>query len=199
MGEAGESPYTEIEGETEVRAVRGMSLVDWLQEPQFYQIAGVYMATRLFVNLSQAYLPLYLLVSLQLSSQFVAIIPLVLYSAGFLASRAMKPLNRVLGRKISFVLGAGLGLAACTWVYLAPGSQYGEHEELGGAEAWYRQFGIFLVAGLLGTAGSALLITSLSLTAELIGPNTESSGFVYGAMSFTDKAKLNITQSHHWQ
>ena len=40
---------------------------------------------------------------------------------------------------------------------------------------------------MFGTAGSAVLITSLSLTAELIGNNTETSAFVYGAMSFTDK------------
>ena len=37
-----------------------MRIRDWFKEPQFYLIAGVYMSTRLFVNLSQAYLPLYL-------------------------------------------------------------------------------------------------------------------------------------------
>lgn len=44
-----------------------------------------------------------------------------------------------------------------------------------------------IAAAMFGAASSAVLITSLSLTAELIGPNTESSAFVYGAMSFTDK------------
>ena len=33
---------------------------DWFLEPQFYQIAGVYMCSRLYVNLSQVYIPLYL-------------------------------------------------------------------------------------------------------------------------------------------
>lgn len=32
-----------------------------------------------------------------------------------------------------------------------------------------------------------MLVTSLGLTADLIGENTESGAFVYGAMSFTDK------------
>ena len=56
-----ESAYQEINGELSVRDfVQPMSIRDWFKEPQFYLIAGVYMSTRLFVNLSQAYLPLYL-------------------------------------------------------------------------------------------------------------------------------------------
>ena len=37
-----------------------------------------------------------------------------------------------------------------------------------------------------------MLITSLSLTAELISSNVESSAFVYGAMSFTDKVSNGL-------
>ena len=37
----------------------------WFKEYQLYQVATVYMATRLFVNLSQAYVPLFLQVTLQ--------------------------------------------------------------------------------------------------------------------------------------
>ena len=46
-------------------------------------------------------------------------------------------------------------------------------------DEFFRHRGIFLAAVLFGAAGSAVLITSLSLTAELIGNNTESSAFVY--------------------
>ena len=38
-----------------------------------------------------------------------------------------------------------------------------------------------------GVSGSILLVTSLGLTADLIGPDTSSGAFVYGAMSFSDK------------
>ena len=37
-----------------------------------------------------------------------------------------------------------------------------------------------------------MLITTLSLTAELISSNVESSAFVYGAMSFTDKVSNGL-------
>jgi hypothetical protein len=32
----------------------------WFTEPQFYIVALLYMSTRLFVNLSQAYMPLFI-------------------------------------------------------------------------------------------------------------------------------------------
>ena len=46
---------------------------------------------------------------------------------------------------------------------------------------------IFIIAVLIGSGGAGILITSLSLTAQLIGKNTECSAFVYGAISFVDK------------
>ena len=47
--------------------------------------------------------------------------------------------------------------------------------------------GIFVIAALVGAGGSAMLICSLSIIAELVGDNAESGAFVYGLMSFTDK------------
>ena len=77
-----------------------------------------------------------------------------------------------------------LGLSACLWVY------YGADEHA--KDDFFRQYGIFFAAVLFGAAGSAVLITSLSLTAEPISSNVESSAFVYGAMSFTDKVSNGL-------
>ena len=47
--------------------------------------------------------------------------------------------------------------------------------------------------GLFNGAGTAaILIASLSLTAQLIGKNTSTAAFVYGAMSLTDKIANGI-------
>ena len=105
-----------------------------------------------------------------------------MYCSSFVFSRVMKSLNREAGRKISFLLGAVVGLSASIWVY------YGE-DETGSMEDFFRTYGIFFPAILFGAAGSTILITSLSLTAELISNNTETSAFIYGAMSFTDKVR----------
>ena len=57
--------------------VQPMGVRDWFCEPQFYQVAGFYMSTRLFVHLSQSYLPLYLQKTLKMKSTYGAIIPFV--------------------------------------------------------------------------------------------------------------------------
>lgn len=45
---------------------------------------------------------------------------------------------------------------------------------------------------LLGAGGSVVLVTSLGITADLIGDKTSSGAFVYGVMSFTDKLANGI-------
>lgn len=151
-----------------------MAMKDWFKEPQFYQIAVLYMSTRLFCNLTQAYIPIYLQDSLHLPAQSVAYIPLVMYLSGFLTAVAMKPVNKCLGRKVTYIIGALIGISGCLWIWFGSGPLY-------------IHYLLYIVAALIGSGGSIMLITSLSLTADLIGPNVESGSFVYGAMSFTDK------------
>lgn len=144
---------------------------DWLLEPSFYQVAVLYMATRLIVNLSQTYIAMYLTNSLLLPKKYIATIPLVMYISGFLSSFLMKPVNKWIGRNLTYFVGILVILAFASWVSLS--------REMG-AE-------IYGVAVLLGAGSATILVTSLSMTADLIGTNTHSSAFVYGAMSFTDK------------
>jgi len=164
--------------------VKPMSIINWLLEPQLYLVAGVYMCTRLFVNLTQSYIPLYLQDSLDVAknsygSQMVAIVPMVMFCSGFVLSFATNLMNQGFGRKVTWLLGALLGAGAATWVYFDEGS-------------FYNHYSIFAVAALYGAGSTVILITSLSLTADLIGKNTESSAFVYGAMSFTDKVSNGL-------
>ncbi|XP_046726901.1 major facilitator superfamily domain-containing protein 12 isoform X2 [Silurus meridionalis] len=69
----------------------------WLKEPSFYQVAALYMCTRLIVNLSQTYISMYLINSLFLPKNYIATIPLVLYVSGLVSSLAMKPISKRLG------------------------------------------------------------------------------------------------------
>lgn len=108
-----------------------------------------------------------------------------MYTASFVTSFLMKYLNNKAGRKTSYIIGTIVGFCACVWVY------FGGDED-GKADEFFKHYGIFFAAVMFGTAGSAVLITSLSLTAELIGNNTETSAFVYGAMSFTDKVSNGL-------
>ena len=46
-------------------------------------------------------------------------------------------------------------------------------------------FGIYFLGVLFGAGTSTILVQSLAMTAELIGENSTSAAFVYGAMSLT--------------
>ncbi|XP_078280097.1 major facilitator superfamily domain-containing protein 12-like isoform X2 [Rhinoraja longicauda] len=142
----------------------------WLKEFSFYHVAFLYMCTRLMINLSQVYIAMYLTYTLKLPKNYIAIIPLVMYISGFLSSFLMKPVNKYIGRNMTYFLGIVMILVFAYWL-------------------WFFQMdkGIFGAAALLGCGSATILVTSLSMTADLIGENTQSGAFVYGSMSFTDK------------
>ncbi|XP_060890125.1 major facilitator superfamily domain containing 12b isoform X1 [Labrus mixtus] len=146
---------------------------NWLKEPSFYQMAFLYMCTRLIVNLSQTYISIFITDSLMLPKNFIAIIPLVMYLSGFVCSLVMKPISKLIGIYITYLVGLALVFAFGIWVYVA------KHM---GADS------IYGAAVLLGAGTATILVMSLSMTATLIGDQTQQSGaFVYGSMSFTDK------------
>ncbi|KAG8227818.1 hypothetical protein J437_LFUL010976 [Ladona fulva] len=166
----------EVRRQLSINQRRGslMTAAKFFQEIQFYQVALLYMATRLFVNLTQVYIPLYLHESLSMAAENLAIIPLVMFVSSFVFSFVVKFLNRYCGRKISYLIGCLIGMAPCMWVWFGSGNNYATYE-------------IYAVAVLFGAGSSIMLVTSLGITADLIAHNTETGAFVYGAMSFADK------------
>lgn len=157
----------------------------WLRQPSFYQVALLYMSTRLIVNLSQTYISMYLINTLGLPKKFIATIPLVMYLSGFLSSFIMKPLSKLIGKCLTYFVGLLLIMAFSYWVLLD--TQMGER--------------VYGAAVLLGVGSATILVISLAMTAELIADQTQSGAFVYGAMSFTDKlangAAVMIIQALH--
>ncbi|XP_054278762.1 major facilitator superfamily domain-containing protein 12-like isoform X2 [Macrosteles quadrilineatus] len=141
---------------------------------RLYQVAVLYMATRLFANISQTIFPLYLHDVLHLGGQNIAILPLVMYAFSFLMSTLIKPLNKKCGRKVAFCFGAAVGVGVSIWVRVGEGE-------------FYTSYLIYAVAGLYGITSSALLVTSLGITADLIGHDLNNGAFIYGLMSFCDK------------
>ncbi|XP_031839204.1 major facilitator superfamily domain-containing protein 12 [Nomia melanderi] len=161
-----------------------------LKDTRMYQVACVYIPTRLFVNLLQIYVPLYLHKSLNMPATSLAIVPLIMFLSSFLMSLIMEKLNRKLGRKISFCLGAILGICACIWIRCV-------------TDIVYAGYQIYLISLILGFAGSIMLVTCLGVIADFIGQDTDSGAFIYGIMSFTDKLSnglvvIIIQYLEHW-
>lgn len=144
----------------------------WFQVGMFYEVGMVYMCTRLVVNVTQVFISFYLIVTLKMSATSIAIVPLLVYVSGFLATFFLRYMNEVLGRTGSFNLGAAL-------VVLALGLCYMLTPE---TATWIYAFSV-----ILGMGNSIIMVTSVCLEGDLVGNNIESGAFVYGAMSFTDK------------
>lgn len=69
---------------------------------KIYNVACVYITSRLFVNLSQVYIPYYLQTYLQLLSKNLAIFPLVMFISSFITSIIIKQFNVEFGRRVSY-------------------------------------------------------------------------------------------------
>ncbi|PZC73585.1 hypothetical protein B5X24_HaOG216001 [Helicoverpa armigera] len=152
---------------------------EFLQKPVMYQVAGVYMCTRLVVNISQVLIPLYLHRTLGLAARALAVVPLALYLGSLAAAGVQRLAPRSFTRKLNYLTGAACAIAGFVWIYL-------------GSDDDYKVYFIYVVAVLIGFGGAVMLVTSLALTADLVGARTEASAFVYGLMSFTDKLACGI-------
>ena len=94
-----------------------MSNLDWLREPQLYHVACLYLFSRLFVNVSQAYIPLFLNITLRLPATFVAIVPMVMYVSGIFMAIAIKFLSMRWGIKMASIISCLVGGGGCLWTY----------------------------------------------------------------------------------
>ena len=59
------------------------------------------MCTRLIVNMTQVYLPMYITDTVQLEKSQIALIPLICYLSGFVATFPLKYLSKYLGRYVN--------------------------------------------------------------------------------------------------
>ena len=73
----------------------------WFRFSIFYQVAGLYMVSRLVVNLTQVFIPLYLHHTLDMSKEAVAYIPLVIYCSGFFGSIINEQLSKRMSNLVS--------------------------------------------------------------------------------------------------
>ena len=157
---------------------RKLTWYQWFLNPEFYLVALVYMCTRLVVNISQVYISLYLIDSLDLNKLSVAFSPLVIYISGLVTTALMKYVNKLLGRELTYFVGLGFIWAALETFWVIQRGNLANVAYLG--------------SSFLGIGGAAILITALSMTSDLIGSNTGTGAFVYGAMSFTDKLSNGV-------
>lgn len=151
---------------------------EWLKRTNFYLVGCVYMCTRAYVNITQTYLSLYLLNSLEAPKTSIAVVPASVFLVSFGATLCSSHLSKYLDSAQTTLVGIGFGLLGCVCFFFTPA----------GPEWFVALFGSIafgLGSGLVGVA-------ALQMISDLLGRATCSSAFVYGVMSFADKV-LNGT------
>eukprot|EP00794_Sanderia_malayensis_P000140 gene140-752_t len=150
---------------------------EWFKSSLFYRMAVVHMCTQLTLNVSQAYFVLYLTETMHFEKEAIAYFPLLLLVCGALASILVKPLTKRIGFKFTFIIGCLCALVSFFWLFFVNKDA---------------RKSVYVAAMLMGSGCSIMLITSLAMTADLIGSHRGSGAFVYSAMVFTDKLSSGI-------
>lgn len=125
-------------------------------------------------------MPMYITDTLELDKSQIALIPFISFISGFCATFPLRYLSKYLGTYITYLIGSFL-ILCCSILFWY-------NDIICGSKA----ITTIIAAVLLGSGSSVILVSSLSLTADLIGKNTGSSAFVFGCMSFIDKLSNGI-------
>ncbi|KAG4066654.1 hypothetical protein HA402_007290 [Bradysia odoriphaga] len=162
-----------------------------LKSPLLYQNAFLYVFSRLFMCTALVYIPLWLDERTMISEsettsetgsksvEHIATIPLISFLSSFIASMAMKYSNRIFGHRVAYLLGSILCISGCVWVAsAAPPTASSSH--------------LYSIAVLFGAGSSITMISSLCITAKMIGKNADQGGFIYSAVTFADKLITGI-------
>ncbi|XP_055629518.1 major facilitator superfamily domain-containing protein 12-like [Toxorhynchites rutilus septentrionalis] len=156
---------------------------NFFKSPLLYQNALLYVFSRLFMTTSLVYMPLWLdersyqpdPVQNNASVEHLATVPLVSFLASFIASLVLKYVNRFMGNSCIYFIGSAISLSVCTWIAFSPGS------------ATFSTAELLAIASFFGAGSSITMISSLCITADMIGKHAEQGGFIYSAVTFTDK------------
>ncbi|XP_014253572.1 major facilitator superfamily domain-containing protein 12-like isoform X3 [Cimex lectularius] len=176
--ETNHEPLIEDDERNQV-AIEPQSHGYWLKKWLLYHVAAVYMGTRIYCNVIQSFVPIYLHESLKLDPYIIALGPLVMYISSFVFSLMSGVMNMYLGKKITFTVGALLGLSASIWIVFD-------------SSDFFKTYLIYFITVLLGGGSSIMLVTVLAIVSDLIGSDTGNSAFIYGLMSFVDKLSCGI-------
>ena len=87
-----------------------MSPIEWLRRFEFYLVGICYLSSRLIYMTSISYIVYYVEFTLLLETKFKAIVPLVMFSSGFVMAAIVEGLRKNIGMKIIFLVACTLGL-----------------------------------------------------------------------------------------
>ncbi|CAL8126460.1 unnamed protein product [Orchesella dallaii] len=151
-----------------------MNWSDWFREKHFFYIGLLLVLARMYFNLNQTFIPLFLQEGIKVEEELLAVIPLILQVSGLIASLLVRLLLKVVNKKVGYMIATCFAYMGCIWL------GYDSQEGL-------QSGNVYILTVLIGIGSSLMLVLSVSLTSDLIGTNTESGAFVFGAITFVEK------------
>ncbi|XP_077212934.1 uncharacterized protein LOC143858760 isoform X2 [Tasmannia lanceolata] len=150
----------------------------WFKKVLYYQVALVYMLTRLTTNISQSFLAFYIINDLQMHQSSKALVPAVIFICSFVVSVLLQEIKWTGKRlKAFFTVGATLWIFSGAGILLLPSNMHNF---------------IYILAVIIGVANALMIVTGVSMESFLVGEDLNGCAFVYGSLSFLDKISCGI-------
>lgn len=203
------SQTTQVDSDTEdlisstVESQPKLALRNLIRSPRLYQVSFLYVCARLFMTSALVYFPLWLderatkptdqphrtlfnsvilspMYMMRLEGeniQHLAIVPLVSFFASFVSSVTFKNFGRFIGSEASYLVGSGISIVGCVLIQTIRDISL---------------YQLYIIAVVFGAGSAITMVVSLSLTADLVGNNTQYGGFIYSTVTFADKLITGI-------
>ncbi|CDP07662.1 unnamed protein product [Coffea canephora] len=150
----------------------------WFKKILYYQVALVYVLTRLVTNVSQAYLAFYVIDDLQMSQFSKASVPAVIYICSFIVSVLLQEMTWTGPRLKSYYSAGGLLWLFCgAGIFFLPRSL---------------SYLMYFLSTVIGIANALIMVTGVSMQSFLVGEDVHGCAFVYGSLSFLDKISCGV-------
>nr|GMD31544.1 major facilitator superfamily domain-containing protein 12-like isoform X1 [Ipomoea batatas] len=150
----------------------------WFKKILYYQVALVYVLTRLVTNVSQSFLAFYVINELRMSDSAKALVPAIIYISSFVVSVMLQELTWTSQRiKAFYSVGGILWIFCGIVILLLP-----------------RNMNVFMyiLSVVIGIANALIMVTGVSMQSVLVGEDLNGCAFVYGSLSFLDKISCGV-------
>ncbi|KAL0379954.1 UNVERIFIED_CONTAM: Major facilitator superfamily domain-containing protein 12 [Sesamum angustifolium] len=153
----------------------------WFNKLLYYQVALVYVLTRLVTNVSQAFLAFYVINDLQMTQSSKALVPAVIYICSFIISILLQEVTWT-GQRLKAFYSAGglLWIISGAAILFLPSSM--------------KAF-MYILSIAIGIANALMMVSGVSMQSFLVGNDLNGCAFVYGSLSFLEKILCGLALS----
>lgn len=150
----------------------------WFHKVLYYQVALVYVLTRVVTNISQAFLAFYVINELQMAQSSKALVPAIIYICSFIVSILLQEMSWT-GHRLKTIYSVG----GVLWIFCGAGILFLPQSHSGF---------MYIISVVIGIANALMMVTGVGMQSALVGEDLNGCAFVYGSLSFLDKITCGI-------